>query len=83
MIGGADADTFVFKGQFGHDTVMDFIAGTDRIDLSAISDITSFPDLMHHHAIETGGTVKITDGNDVITIAHTHRTDLHAGDFIF
>jgi Ca2+-binding RTX toxin-like protein len=35
FIGGAGADTFVFSGTAGNDRIIDFVSGTDRIDLSA------------------------------------------------
>lgn len=36
LFGGAGADTFVFRGNFGEDTIADFEDGTDEIDLSAL-----------------------------------------------
>ncbi len=42
LYGGADADTFVFRAVSdsnvvtGYDTIVDFVAGTDRIDLRAL-----------------------------------------------
>ena len=35
LLGGADADVFVFGGQTGTDQILDFVSGTDKIDLSA------------------------------------------------
>lgn len=35
MIGGGDADTFVMSAGMGRDIVLDFVSGTDTIDLSA------------------------------------------------
>lgn len=34
FIGGAGIDTFVFAGVAGNDTIIDFVSGTDKIDLS-------------------------------------------------
>ncbi|QNE33270.1 calcium-binding protein [Sphingomonas sp. NBWT7] len=34
-IGGAGADTFVFTSGPGNDTILDFVSGTDKVDLSA------------------------------------------------
>lgn len=35
FIGGAGKDMFVFSGNAGNDTILDFVSGTDKIDLSA------------------------------------------------
>ena len=35
FIGGAGKDVFVFSGNAGNDTILDFVSGTDKIDLSA------------------------------------------------
>ena len=45
LTGGDGADTFVFNQDSGYDTITDFTTGTDKIDLSAFTGITSFDDL--------------------------------------
>jgi Ca2+-binding RTX toxin-like protein len=35
FIGGAGKDVFVFSGNAGNDTILDFVSGTDKIDLSS------------------------------------------------
>jgi Ca2+-binding RTX toxin-like protein len=35
FIGGAGRDVFVFSGDAGNDSILDFVSGTDKIDLSA------------------------------------------------
>ncbi len=35
LVGGGGADRFVYSGAPGNDTIVDFLSGTDRIDLSA------------------------------------------------
>ena len=45
LTGGDGADTFVFNQDSGRDTITDFTIGTDKIDLSAFTGITSFDDL--------------------------------------
>jgi Ca2+-binding RTX toxin-like protein len=35
FIGGGGADTFIFSGTAGNDRIIDFVSGTDKIDLSA------------------------------------------------
>ncbi len=33
MLGGADRDVFIFNGATGHDSILDFASGVDKIDL--------------------------------------------------
>lgn len=35
LLGGAGKDRFIFAGHAGNDRILDFVSGTDRIDLSA------------------------------------------------
>lgn len=35
LVGGAGADTFIFTGAPGNDRIIDYLGGTDKIDLSA------------------------------------------------
>jgi Ca2+-binding RTX toxin-like protein len=83
LTGGDDADTFAFSGKFGKDVIEDFTAGMDHINLSKFGDISGYKDLVAHHMTATANTVRITHGGDVITLEHIHKSDLHAGDFIF
>ncbi len=53
LVGGGGNDTFVFANRFGVDTIADFAAGNaERIDLSAVTAITDFADLVAHHLVE-------------------------------
>ena len=66
LAGGAMADTFVFSGAFGHDTISDFAASNlEKIDLSGVSAITGFHNLVTHHLVDDpdgSGFAQITDG---------------------
>ena len=42
LTGGAGSDTFQFGPDGGNDTITDFVAGVDVIDLTAFADITTF-----------------------------------------
>nr|WP_323782938.1 calcium-binding protein [Amylibacter sp.] len=85
--GDGGADKFVFKGNFGDDTITDFsTAGKrEKIDLSSINEIKNFRDLNNNHLSENGdGDAVITDNDDnTITLENISITDLSANDFIF
>jgi Ca2+-binding RTX toxin-like protein len=83
LYGGGGTDRFVFRGHFGHDTIKDFSPGADRVDLSGLGDIASYNDLVKHHLTVSGDALQITDGTDIIILAHTNKGDIHPGDFIF
>jgi Ca2+-binding RTX toxin-like protein len=84
--GGGDADTFIFGDGDGQDTITDFDAGTDVIDLQGydlaglgISDFASLAS-----AMSAGPNVEISLlGGDSITLVGVTATDLDTGDFLF
>jgi len=81
LFGQEGADTFVFAAGTGGDTIGDFTAGTDRIDLSAFG-FTSFQQLQAAMS-ETGGSTAIILGNgDFIVLQNVTNASLHSGDFI-
>ncbi|ORE93827.1 CAP domain-containing protein [Aurantimonas sp. 22II-16-19i] len=83
--GDANADTFVFGNGFGKDIIADFEAtnAAEKIDLSAVTAITSFADLAANHLTQVGGNAVITDGFNTITLNGVNIADLDATDFIF
>ncbi len=83
--GGFNADTFVFGNGFGHDIIVDFDAFNpkERVDLSAVTAITSFADLAADHLSQVGANAVITDGSNTITLTGVNIADLNAGDFLF
>ncbi|MEO0849789.1 MAG: calcium-binding protein [Pseudomonadota bacterium] len=85
LTGNFNADFFVFEDNFGNDTILDFDQANafEAIDLSAVSGITDFADLVNNHLTDVEGTAVITDGANTITIAGVAAADLVAGDFIF
>ncbi|WP_109467539.1 calcium-binding protein [Albibacillus kandeliae] len=86
LYGNGGADKFVFKGNFGHDTIHDFQTGgtKERIDLSAIDEIRSFRDLKNNHLTKVDGNAVITDDDgNTITLDGVVKADLSANDFIF
>lgn len=85
--GGGGADRFVFKGNFGDDTITDFMTAgkQEKIDLSAINEIKNFRDLKNNHLSENSdGDAVVTDNDDnTITLEDISISDLSANDFIF
>ena len=84
--GGFNADTFLFENNFGQDVITDFNQANtiEAIDLSAVSNITSFSDLINAHIFQNGnGDAVIFDGANSITLLGVSVSSLNAGDFIF
>ena len=83
MTGGEGADTFVFAGAHGNDTITDFTDGEDLIDLSAFANIAKFGDLA---ATQVGDDVRIDlsdHGGGTITLQDFTLGDLDETDFVF
>ncbi len=86
LIGGGNADQFVFGNNFGRDTITDFEADNihERIDLSDVTQITSYGDLLLNHMTRSGSNVVIEDGlGNSITIRGVTMADLDSSDFLF
>jgi Ca2+-binding RTX toxin-like protein len=81
LFGESGADTFVFEHGTGGDVIGDFLAGTDKIDLSAFgfANYQSVVNSMH----EVNGTTAVDlGGGDFIVLNGVTEASLHAGDFI-
>ncbi|WP_082899417.1 calcium-binding protein [Sulfitobacter sp. EhC04] len=86
LMGNFNADCFVFVDGDGNDTVEDFEATNpfETIDLSGVSEITDFADLLGNHMVQQGDNVVITAGvGQQITLLSVALADLDAGDFVF
>ena len=92
MTGGLGGDTFVFTNNFGHDTITDFSSwNAEHIDLSAVTGIANFDDLVAHHLQTDAGTgfAMIVDGANSILLDDVKVADIGPGhhysaeDFIF
>lgn len=83
LFGRAGLDTFVFAGGHGQDTIADFDAAGERIDLRAVASITDFADLSANHLSTVNGNAVISTGGGTITLAGIGVADLSADDFIF
>ncbi len=98
LTGGSEADVFIFQDGFystwgptagrptgyGEDTITDFIAGEDVINLTYVMSINDFTDLTANHLTQSGNDAVITDAHgNTITLTGVTATDLTADDFIF
>ncbi|APE44477.1 hypothetical protein BOO69_14430 [Sulfitobacter alexandrii] len=86
LTGNFNADCFVFVDGDGNDTIEDFEATNpfETIDLSGVTDVTDFADLLANHMVQEDTNVVITAGDGLrITLWSVDLADLDAGDFIF
>ncbi|MGC1497940.1 MAG: M10 family metallopeptidase C-terminal domain-containing protein [Sulfitobacter sp.] len=87
LYGQAGNDTFEFDNNFGQDSIFGFEANNDleQIDLSGVSAITDFTDLVNNHMSQVGSDVVINDlSGNLITIVGVNLPDLlDNNDFIF
>ncbi len=91
LSGGIWADTFIFEDGFGTDVINDFEAkDLEKIDLSGVTSITDYNDLIANHLSDAGGTAQIVDGSNSILLEGIAFTDLRDGlngytedDFLF
>jgi Tryptophan-rich Synechocystis species C-terminal domain len=78
--GGAIADTFVFKTNFGSNAVNNFTPGTDVLQFSQSMFASAAAAL--GDAQQVGSDVVIAyDAQDVVTLHNTQLANLHASDF--
>jgi len=82
LTGKGGDDIFVFLDNFGHDTVTDFSAGHDQLDLSDVSGMSSYAALKAHMAQSGADVVISLDSGDTITLSGVTLSDLHKSDFI-
>ncbi len=85
MVGGDDADVFVFADGYGRDAIMDFdgVGDADVIDLTLLTSIVDFTDLMTSHVHDTRSGLFITAGADRLFLKGLDQADLQVDDFLF
>lgn len=84
--GGKGKDTFVFSNTRGETEISDFTtkgASHDIIDLSAVSSLKGFDDLMAHHSVQHDDYLAIWFGHNAIALNGLTVKDLDASDFRF
>jgi Ca2+-binding RTX toxin-like protein len=85
LVGGTGSDTFVFKPNFGFDTISDFEAGsvgTDMIEISALG-VSNFATLRNLMSESGGNTyIDFADGSE-LKLSDVTISQLIASDFIF
>ena len=90
--GAGGNDTFVFADDFGTDTISAFSDNDDeKIDLGAVTNITSFSDLVSYHLVTDADTgfAQIVDGANTVLINGVAKTEIGVGlaysenDFVF
>jgi len=76
------ADRFVFSPTNGHDHIMDFQPGKDRIELDGFG-FAGFQDLATHFQAAADGVLISFDANDDILVRSVTPGQLTAADFVF
>ncbi len=87
LSGGGGADVFIFNDGFDRDEISDFetSAHGDILDLTGLTAITSYPDLIdQNHLYQLGADAIIDDGQGTsIILANVGLGALDAGHFLF
>ena len=83
LTGGAGADTFAFGADHGDDTITDFTAGTDKIDLSALTGVTGVGDVYYWQSGDDAVISTAHQGGGRITLEGVSLSELSVSDFIF
>ncbi|WP_164736472.1 calcium-binding protein [Rhizobium vallis] len=85
LIGLAGDDAFVFRPGFGHDTINDFVAGAQSVDIIDLSNdlFADFASVMAAATQVGADTVIAHDSNTSITLKNVALTSLHQDDFRF
>jgi Ca2+-binding RTX toxin-like protein len=85
LTGGKGDDMFHFAKGYGTDAITDFTNGADVIDLSHLTGVADFTDLMKNHLSVTnhGHDLVISAGADHLIIEDTNKSALDVSDFHF
>ncbi len=80
LTGGSGDDIFVFSKQDGIDTVTDFRAGHDKVDVRGLSGVDNMSDL---YIWQSGSSTVVWHHSDVLVLKGVKESDLDSSDFIF
>jgi Ca2+-binding RTX toxin-like protein len=81
LSGGAGADTFQFAPSLGHDTIVNFEPGVDKIDFD-LAIFATVDDILAHTQ-QVGSDVVITvDQANSVTLTNVSTSTLSASDFV-
>ncbi|QOL49120.1 cadherin domain-containing protein [Massilia litorea] len=84
LTGSSGADLFVFAQPIATDTVHNFDAAADKIDLIGFDGFTSFAAVQAHLADDARGNAVLTLNNGAtITVVGVHAAALSANNFVF
>ena len=82
LTGGLGSDTFFFNPEGGDDTITDFEAGIDLIDLNAFANMGYDHVISNSTQTDDGVNIDLGNGNSV-TLVGVSLDSLDAGDFAF
>ena len=84
LTGAGGNDEYVFAQPIGNDTIYNFNAATDKIDLIGFANVASFSNIQANIAEDSNGDAVITIGaGETITLQGVNATSLTAADFVF
>jgi len=84
LTGSSASDLFVFAQPIGNDTIHDFNAGADRVDLIGFANIAGFTEIQANVVDDASGNAVITLGaGESITLVGVDAAALTAGNFVF
>ena len=81
LSGGAGADTFQFAPSFGHDTIVNFEPGEDKIDFD-LAIFATVDDILAHTQQVGSDTVITVDQASSVTLTNVSTSTLSASDFV-
>ena len=82
MQGGDGADTFFFAAGSGQDRVLDFLHGTDHLNIAGFG-LADFTAVQGHASVVAEGLRISNDSGDAFVLAGVAAGVLTVGDFIF
>jgi hypothetical protein len=84
LTSGGGHSEFVFAQPIGNDTIYNFNAATDKIDLIGFANIAGFSGIEAMVASDASGNAVVTLGaGETITLQGVHAASLNASDFLF